>query len=62
MGDKTKAWIKLGTLAVSTGCALGYAAFTSGANPWGAVIVGIGAAASAVYHALSDSPNKDKQP
>lgn len=58
MNDKTIAWIKLITVAVSTGCTLGGAAYAGGAKLGYAIVVGIGAASSAVGHALSDSPNK----
>lgn len=56
---QTKAWILLFTLVCSTGLAAGYTAFLTGASVWGASAVGVGTAASNVYHALSDSP-KDK--
>lgn len=56
---EVKAWLMLITLVLSTGLAAGYTAFLTGSNPWGAAVVGLGTAATNVYHALSQSP-KDK--
>lgn len=58
MSDKAKAWTKLIALAVSTGGGIGGGAYAGGAKIGYAIVVGVAAAASAVYHALSDSPNK----
>jgi len=55
---KTKAWILLLSLTLSSGISVGYAAFLSGASPLGACICGLGTAATNVYHALSSSPNE----
>ncbi len=53
-----RAWILLITLALSTGIGVGYAAFLSGAAPWGEFICGLGTAATNVYHALAASPKE----
>ena len=58
MTPKSQAWLKLITLAVGTGAAIGITSYSGGAKPAVAAVVGLGAAASAVYHALSDSPNQ----
>lgn len=54
---KTTAWIKLIALVFSTGITVAAAAYTSGAKPIYCVVIGIGVAATNVYHALSPSPN-----
>lgn len=61
---QTKAWIQLIALAIGTGCAIGGTSYAGGCKPWVAAITGFGAAGSAIYHAVSDSPNKPeaKQP
>ena len=55
----TKAWILLITLVLGTGSAAGLTSYLGGANWLVALIVGLGTAASNVYHALAESP-KDK--
>ena len=60
LDPKTKAWVMLFTLAIGTGCAIGVTSYAGGCKPWIAALTGIGAAGSAVYHALNDSP-KDKE-
>lgn len=57
MSDKAKAWLKLVTVAISTGCTIGGGAYVGGAKLGYCVVLGVGAAASAIYHSLSDSPN-----
>ena len=57
MTPKQVAWIKLICLAVGTGCAAGATAYATGSKVWGAAIVGLGTAATNVYHALAASPN-----
>jgi hypothetical protein len=47
------------TLVISSGTSLGVTAFLGGADWTVAVIIGVGAGATNVYHALADSP-KDK--
>lgn len=52
----TKAWIMLLTLVLSTGTGAGITAFLGGSH-WGvSIIIGLGVAATNVYHALSESP------
>lgn len=46
------------TLVISSGISLGMTAFLGGAD-WGvAVIIGLGAGATNVYHALAESPKE----
>lgn len=54
---KTKAWIQLISLAVGGGSAITGTTYAGGCKLWVAVFAGLGAAGSAVYHAVSDSPN-----
>lgn len=57
MTPKQTAWIKLIALALGTGCAAAGTSYAAGAKIWGVILVGVGTAASAVYHSLSPSPN-----
>ncbi len=53
---EVKAWLLLLTLVISTGTGAGMTAFLGGSH-WGvSIIIGLGVAATNVYHALSDSP------
>ena len=54
---KTKAWIQLISLAVGTGSAITGTTYAGGCKLWVAILAGIGSAGSAVFHAVSDSPN-----
>ena len=58
---QVKAWLRLITLVVSSGTAIGMGAFLSGSPKSVAIVLGIGAAATNVFHALTDSP-KDAGP
>ena len=62
MTPKQIAWIKLISLAISTGAAIGGGAYAGGAKLGYCIVIGAGAAASAVYHSLSASPNDAPQP
>ena len=62
LDPKTKAWIQLLALAIGTGCAIGGASYAGGCKPWVAVVAGLGAAGSAIFHAVSDSPNDPPKP
>ena len=53
---QVKAWILLVALVLGEGLTVGYGAYLSGSNPWAAAILGLGTAASSVYHRLSESP------
>ncbi len=54
---KTKAWVQLLALAIGTGSAITGTTYAGGCKLWVAILAGLGAAGSAVYHAISDSPN-----
>ena len=54
---KTRAWIQLIALAVGTGLTFTGTSIAGGCNKWVAIALGVGAAGSAVGHALADSPN-----
>jgi hypothetical protein len=56
---QTKAWIMLLTLVLSSGTGAGVTAFLGGSHWLVATVIGVGVAATNVYHALSESP-KDK--
>ncbi len=57
--EKIKAWIMLITLILFTGIGVGVTSFLGGSHWTIAVLVGVAAGASNVYHALAASP-KDK--
>ena len=59
MTPQTKAWIKLVTVAVSTGAAVTTATAAGGCKLWISILTGVGASASAIFHAVSDSPNEN---
>lgn len=54
---RTKSWIVLISIALGTGCAIGGGAYAGGAKPGYCIVLGVGAAASAVGHAVMSSPN-----
>jgi hypothetical protein len=56
---KTKAWILLASLIISGGGAVMLASHEGGASIGWAIVAGLIAGCTNVYHALSDSP-KDK--
>ena len=51
-----KAWILLVALVISAGGAVFLTSYAGGSKPWFAVVSGVIAGASSVYHALSKSP------
>lgn len=53
---QTKAWILLICLVLSTGGAITVASYTGGAKLWIAILCGLGAGATNVYHALNTRP------
>lgn len=53
---KTKAWIQLICLVVSTGGTVTIATYLGGAKLWIAILAGLGTSGSNVYHALAASP------
>lgn len=57
---EVKAWLQLITLVLGTGIGVGVTAYLGGANWCIALLCGLGTGATNVYHALSDSPSKDK--
>ena len=54
------AWIKLITLALSTGIGVGVTAFLGGDSRNIAILLGAATAATNIYHALSASPQDAK--
>ena len=62
MTPKQTAWIRLISIAVSTGATAGAVASMGGAKWPYCLVIGVGAAASAVYHALDASPNDLDKP
>jgi hypothetical protein len=56
--DKTKAWILLITLVLSTGAVITVTSYEGGAKLWVAILLGLATGATNVYHALSAGPNK----
>jgi len=54
---QVKAWILLVTLVLSTGGAITVANYLSGAKLWVAILSGLVAGATNVYHALTDKPS-----
>lgn len=58
MSPETKAWVKLLSLAIGTGTGICVASYSSGAKLWVAILCGLGAAATNVYHAIDDSPKQ----
>lgn len=57
VSQKTKAWVQLLSLAIGTGFGLGITSYSNGCKPIAAAFIGIGAAGSAIYHAVSDPPS-----
>lgn len=56
--DQQKSWLKLITLVFSTGAGVVVTAYQGGAKLWVSILLGLGVAATNVYHALSASPTK----
>lgn len=57
---KQKAWISLIALVFSAGATIGVGAWQSGSHPVAAVVLGLGAAGTAVFTALKPSPHDAK--
>lgn len=54
---KQKAWIMLVTLVLSTGGGITISTYLGGAKLWIAILAGLAAGGTNVYHSLAASPN-----
>lgn len=60
MSPAAKEWLKLISLLVGSGSVVTVTSYLGGAKLWIAILCGLGTGATNLYHALNESPRKEK--